>query len=62
MSLVRVDVAGNLSTGVALDDVSPMVQELADWNHKYEAKFGHIFIVCASGKTAQEMLDILTNR
>eukprot|EP00887_Chlorella_sp_A99_P007198 scaffold2.g7198.t1 len=32
------------------------LQELAEWNSKYEAKFGHIFIICASGKSADEML------
>jgi 2-oxo-4-hydroxy-4-carboxy-5-ureidoimidazoline decarboxylase len=29
---------------------------LAEANRAYEAKFGHIYIVCASGKTAEEML------
>lgn len=37
-------------------------QELADWNARYEAKFGHIFIVCASGKSAEEMLAIIQRR
>ena len=30
------------------------LQELAEMNLRYEAKFGHIFIVCASGKSAQD--------
>jgi OHCU decarboxylase len=33
-----------------------------DRNRDYEARFGHIFIVCASGKSAAEMLDILERR
>ena len=31
-------------------------------NHVYEAKFGHIFIVCATGKSAEEMLALLEQR
>lgn len=37
-------------------------QELAEWNARYEARFGHIFIVCASGKSAEEMLAIIKSR
>jgi len=35
---------------------------LAAANREYEAKFGRIFIVCATGKTAAEMLAILQKR
>jgi 2-oxo-4-hydroxy-4-carboxy-5-ureidoimidazoline decarboxylase len=31
-------------------------------NHSYEKKFGRIFIVCATGKSAAEMLTILNQR
>jgi OHCU decarboxylase len=31
-------------------------------NRDYEAKFGYIFIVCATGKSSQEMLAILVER
>jgi OHCU decarboxylase len=31
-------------------------------NRQYEGRFGHIFIVCASGKTAAEMLRLLEQR
>jgi 2-oxo-4-hydroxy-4-carboxy-5-ureidoimidazoline decarboxylase len=31
-------------------------------NQKYLVKFGFIFIVCATGKTAQQMLDLLNQR
>jgi 2-oxo-4-hydroxy-4-carboxy-5-ureidoimidazoline decarboxylase len=34
-------------------------QQLAAANREYEEKFGRIFLVCASGKTAAEMLAIL---
>jgi 2-oxo-4-hydroxy-4-carboxy-5-ureidoimidazoline decarboxylase len=36
--------------------------ELAAANREYEAKFGRIFIVCATGKSAAEMLAILRAR
>lgn len=35
---------------------------LAQLNREYEAKFGYIFIVCATGKSADEMLAILESR
>jgi OHCU decarboxylase len=35
---------------------------LADANREYEQRFGHIFIVCASGKSAAEILEILRQR
>ena len=31
-------------------------------NREYEARFGYIFIVCATGKTAEEMLALLQSR
>lgn len=36
--------------------------ELAEGNALYEKKFGYIFIVCATGKTAVEMLTLLKVR
>ena len=38
------------------------IKALANANKEYEAKFGFIFIVCATGKTATEMLQLLQNR
>ena len=35
---------------------------LAKANNLYEKKFGYIFIVCATGKSADEMLEILNAR
>ena len=37
-------------------------QALADGNRQYERKFGHIYLVCAAGKSAQEMLALLRSR
>lgn len=37
-------------------------EELAKANRDYFDKFGFIFIVCASGKNAQEMLDLCRGR
>jgi 2-oxo-4-hydroxy-4-carboxy-5-ureidoimidazoline decarboxylase len=35
---------------------------LAEANREYEQRFGRIFIACATGKSAPEMLDILRRR
>jgi len=39
-----------------------VLRRLAEGNTAYVEKFGHIFIVCASGKSAAEMLAILESR
>lgn len=39
-----------------------VLDALAAGNAAYEKKFGRIFIVCATGKTAAEMLDLLQSR
>ena len=39
-----------------------ILQALAELNRAYEEKFGYIFIVCASGKSSEEMLAILRDR
>lgn len=41
---------------------SEILAELAEANRRYEARFGHIFIVCATGKSAGEMLALLQER
>ncbi len=38
------------------------LKQLAEGNSLYEEKFGYIFIVCATGKSAGEMLGILRSR
>jgi 2-oxo-4-hydroxy-4-carboxy-5-ureidoimidazoline decarboxylase len=35
---------------------------LAEANRRYESRFGRIFIVCASGKSASQILQILNHR
>jgi allantoicase len=39
-----------------------VLEELRQANAAYEAKFGRIYIVCATGKTAEEMLAIAKER
>jgi 2-oxo-4-hydroxy-4-carboxy-5-ureidoimidazoline decarboxylase len=39
-----------------------VITDLAKGNDDYEKKFGYIFIVCATGKSAEEMLSILQSR
>jgi len=39
-----------------------IIENLAEANLAYEKKFGFIFIVCATGKLASEMLDLLSDR
>jgi OHCU decarboxylase len=46
----------------ARDAEQSTLDELAAANRAYEEKFGHIFIVCATGKTAAEMLSLLRAR
>jgi 2-oxo-4-hydroxy-4-carboxy-5-ureidoimidazoline decarboxylase len=38
------------------------IEALAKGNEEYEDKFGYIFIVCATGKSADEMLTVLKSR
>jgi len=39
-----------------------VIEQLAEDNKAYEEKFGYIFIVCATGKPAEEMLMLLHKR
>jgi 2-oxo-4-hydroxy-4-carboxy-5-ureidoimidazoline decarboxylase len=39
-----------------------VLDRLAGLNNRYEARFGYIFIVCATGKTAEAMLELLERR
>ena len=40
----------------------PVKVALTEGNRAYEQRFGRIFIVCATGKSAQEILEILERR
>lgn len=44
------------------DSAQQTMDDLAQLNREYQEKFGHIFIVCASGKTSEEMLASLRER
>jgi OHCU decarboxylase len=44
------------------DSAQETMAALAKLNREYEEKFGYIFIVCASGKSSEEMLGILRQR
>jgi len=39
-----------------------LLDALAQANRKYQERFGYIFIVCATGKSAEEMLALLEQR
>ncbi len=53
--------AANEQSGVNETDKN-VIEELAKGNEEYENTFGFIFIVCATGKTASEMLELLKAR
>jgi 2-oxo-4-hydroxy-4-carboxy-5-ureidoimidazoline decarboxylase len=67
LSSLRMKFAGNKEwsggeqSGVNTAD-DAILQGLADGNRAYEERFGYLFIVCATGKTAAEMLAILQTR
>jgi 2-oxo-4-hydroxy-4-carboxy-5-ureidoimidazoline decarboxylase len=52
--------ASEQSTAMTPDEAAKLA--LAEGNRRYEAKFGRIFIVCASGKSATEILALLEKR
>jgi len=49
-----------MSAGGSREDAAKLA--LAEGNRQYEERFGRIFIVCASGKSAAEILELLTGR
>ncbi|MEM7036178.1 MAG: 2-oxo-4-hydroxy-4-carboxy-5-ureidoimidazoline decarboxylase [Bacteroidota bacterium] len=55
------DWSGNEQAGVNVAS-EEVLQRLAKGNDDYEEKFGYIFIVCATGKSAAEMLELLETR
>lgn len=48
-------------SGIA-NSAADTVNALAELNTEYEQRFGYIFIVCATGKSSEEMLAILRAR
>ena len=55
------DWAGNEQSGVNQATLKT-IQLLAEYNEAYFQKFGYIFIICATGKPAAEMLRLLKKR
>jgi OHCU decarboxylase len=53
--------SGQEQSGV-LDASRQTMYSIAELNQEYEAKFGYIFIVSATGKSSEEMLAILRKR
>jgi allantoicase len=53
--------SGQEQSGVSSASQST-VNSLASLNRAYEEKFGFIFIICATGKTSEEMLAALKDR
>jgi 2-oxo-4-hydroxy-4-carboxy-5-ureidoimidazoline decarboxylase len=48
-------------SGVQAEDLTTS-QALAEANLEYEQRFGHIYLVCASGRTGEELLALLRAR
>jgi len=55
------DVSRQEQSGVDPDD-APSRRALAAANVEYEQRFGHIYLVCASGRTGEELLALLRGR
>ncbi|WOJ94093.1 2-oxo-4-hydroxy-4-carboxy-5-ureidoimidazoline decarboxylase [Congregibacter variabilis] len=55
------DLAAHEQSGVAQASQS-LIERLASGNQRYEERFGYIFIVCATGKSALEMCELLEQR
>ena len=54
-------IAGHEQSGTEGAD-DKVLTALAEGNQRYEERFGYIFIVCATGKSAAEMLALLKER
>lgn len=55
------ELAGN-EQGLVKEAADDVLEVLSQGNSDYEDKFGFIFIVCATGKSAKEMSDLLQAR
>lgn len=54
--------AASAEQGQVAEAQEEVLKDLMRLNREYEAKNGFIFIVCATGKSAREMLDLLKDR
>jgi 2-oxo-4-hydroxy-4-carboxy-5-ureidoimidazoline decarboxylase len=55
------ELSASEQAGVTDADLATLLR-LRDGNLTYKARFGHVFIVCATGKSAAEMLALLEAR
>jgi 2-oxo-4-hydroxy-4-carboxy-5-ureidoimidazoline decarboxylase len=59
----RVDSPSSAREQASVTDADEHVlAELAAKNQQYENKFGYVYLVCASGRSAEELLAVLTDR
>src|SRR6476469_7941376 len=59
----RVDNASSAREQAAVTTAADSVKaELAAKNAEYDEKFGYVYLVCASGRSAEELLAILVDR
>jgi len=54
--------ASRREQSAALAADAGVLAELAAGNAAYEARFGHVYLVCASGRSAEELLGVLRSR
>ena len=53
--------SGREQAGVA-ESAATTLTALADGNRDYEARFGHVYLVCADGRSGAELLAVLRER
>ena len=58
----RAEGASSREQGVVAGSGQQTLQALADGNAAYEARFGHVYLVCASGRSGDELLEVLGER
>ncbi|MCU1646000.1 MAG: uraD [Nocardia sp.] len=59
----RPDSANSAREQAGMADADAAVRTaIAAGNRDYEAKFGHVYLVCATGRTPEELLEVLTAR
>ncbi|BCJ31518.1 2-oxo-4-hydroxy-4-carboxy-5-ureidoimidazoline decarboxylase [Actinocatenispora sera] len=54
--------SGPAATGVPVDDGEAARDPLVAGNLAYERRFGHVFLICASGRSRQQILAALAER
>lgn len=53
--------SGREQAGVAQSSMATL-DALVDGNREYEARFGHVYLVCANGRSGDELLAVLLER